>query len=213
MKKLLSVLFVFVMVFALATTVRAKDNITTCSALLDNTIEYARQHGLNGATPVTSGGNNYGVNYMNENIMFTCENLVVSYTKGSSDKGFTVLQYLVGYVAENNSKTDVLSYDDFSTKIFTVLPIANNKTCEQGFSGTLTDDGEDIQSFKIDAKNFGTNTCSSGSGSSSSNTSNKTTETNPKTGVFVPVVGISVLIVASVVCLLWISKKNIYKGL
>ena len=39
------------------------------------------------------------------------------------------------------------------------------------------------------------------------------TESNPKTGVFIPVFGISVLIVGSVICLLWIGKNNVFKGL
>ena len=208
MKKFLGVLFALVMVFALSTKLEAA-TFSSCQNLLDSTISYAESKGLNGAVPASTGsGNTYGVTYMGSDILFNCVNSKVTYTK-SSDYGFTVLQYLVGNVAEKNGKTDVLSYDNFD-QILTQLPIAEKDLCKKGFAGTLTSDGEDIQTFIIDANNFGKDTCSTSS--STTETTTKTTETNPKTGVFVPVVGISVLIVASVVCLLWISKKNIYKG-
>ena len=70
--------------------------------------------------------------------------------------------------------------------------------------------------MKVDAKKI--SLAGEYSSSSSSSTTETTTTTtgdateNPKTGVFVPVVGLSVLIVASVVCLIWISKKNVFKG-
>ena len=63
--------------------------------------------------------------------------------------------------------------------------------------------------LKVDTNNVNL-AGTSNSGSSSSSTSN---ETNPKTGVFVPVFVISVLIIGSVICLIWIGKNNVFKGL
>jgi len=63
--------------------------------------------------------------------------------------------------------------------------------------------------IKIDSKNMSL----TGNRSVTTTTTETSTVTNPKTGVFVPIVGLSVLIIASVVCLLWVSKNNIFRGI
>ena len=63
--------------------------------------------------------------------------------------------------------------------------------------------------LKVDTNNVNL----AGTTTNNNTSSSTSTETNPKTGVFVPVFGISVLIIGSVVCLIWIGKNNVFKGL
>ena len=79
-----------------------------------------------------------------------------------------------------------------------------------GIEGTVGSNDR-FATLKINADKFNldcTNSTSSSSSSTNATTSTDTNVKNPKTGVFVPVAGLSVLIVASVVCLVWISKKS-----
>ncbi|MBR4178614.1 MAG: hypothetical protein IKR57_04625 [Bacilli bacterium] len=212
MKKFLGMLLVFVMVFALSTRVNAA-KFTNCDNILTQTESYVKsQHNL---TDAVFGGSNgsYTVTYQGETIPVTCNNNVIEFNAGTTNYQYatSVMQYLVGSIAYTTGET-YITFDNFYSILDEIFPISLNKSefCKSSIAGEMSSDGSNILKFKIDANNVGTNTCSSSG--TSSNTTNKTTESNPKTGVFVPVVGISVLIVASVVCLLWISKKNIYKG-
>lgn len=62
--------------------------------------------------------------------------------------------------------------------------------------------------LKANASKFNLNCTNKTSSSSSTTTTTEKDVKNPKTGVFVPIAGLSILIVASVVCLVWISKKS-----
>lgn len=87
--------------------------------------------------------------------------------------------------------------------------IANYTYDKCGVEGTVGSNGR-FATFKANASKFNLK-CTNKTSSSSSTTTTTTTEKdvkNPKTGVFVPIAGLSILIVASVVCLVWISKKS-----
>ena len=132
-------------------------------------------------------------------------------TIGSNDT--TILTYLVKAVAEKQG------YDFNAT---TFKGNLSSYTLEKnGVKGAVDSNGK-FTSLELYADCFnldGTNTNCPASGSSTSTTTETRTTTtttttkvdNPKTGVFVPIVGLSVLIVASVVCLVWISKKSVFK--
>lgn len=126
-------------------------------------------------------------------------------TVGSRDYDRLILEYLI------SATSDVLNQGKDGTTI--INNISSYNYTNYGVEGSMS--GSDVSYLTLNIKHLnmqGTNTTSTyttNSGSTSNtNNNNKTTEKNPKTGVFVPVVGLSVLIVASVGCLVWISKKS-----
>lgn len=205
MKKLLGSLFSVLLVFCFALRVNALsssdqkllDSIrNNVQSIVDNEI------GADQITIQTTASENTvtisltGMLEMSFNV--TLKNNIMTYTNAAGDSNETLA---LGYVLKAITDTDGPT-------------IINNSSSytfnENGLE--LTTSSGNITSMKVDAKNA---TLAGGYSSSTSTTeTTTTTETtdNPKTGVFVPVVGLSVLIVASVVCLIWISKKNVFGG-
>ena len=120
---------------------------------------------------------------------------------GERDFDRMILEYIVEAVATVN---DQKVNGSVPTGDSLVNNIANYSYNKHGYEGSLS--GSDVSTLTINLK------CMNLSGNASSCLSNNNVA-NPKTGVFAPVAGLSVLIVASVVCLLWISKKTVYNGL
>ena len=88
--------------------------------------------------------------------------------------------------------------------------IAKYTYAKCGLEGTVGSNDR-FTTFKANANKFNLNCTNKSSSNNSSNSSSSSTTgdvKNPKTGVFVPIAGLSILIVASVVCLVWISKKS-----
>lgn len=212
MKKLLvffGVLFLFVGV------VNAK------SATLDEYVEGAKDYsGISNITVDTSVSGKLTIDA--EGRVLTVDydpskgNLLTYQPDSIGSNDTLVLNNLLGGIAQVQG---VSGYKpaDFRNDIGTYT-LENNAV-----EGTVNSDGKYTylklyaDCFNLDGSG---NTCmssgGSGSGGSSSeettpSTTPSTPTENPKTGVFVPIVGISVLIVASVVCLIWISKKSIFK--
>lgn len=119
-------------------------------------------------------------------------------SQGSGDRSYdtTVLEYIVGATAavRNQNKTGPEIIENLSSYTYK----------KYGIEGTKS--GSDVSTLSINIKKLDL------SGNANIDSSSSTTE-NPKTGVFAPIAGLSVLIIASVVCLLWISKKNVFSGL
>ena len=121
---------------------------------------------------------------------------------------------VLGYLLSATS--DVLNQGTTGSSILNNLSAYNYTN--YGVEGTITDGNVITLTLNIKYLNMaGTNTSSTYNTSSNTNNNNNNnntnnnTEKNPKTGVFVPVFGLSVLIVASVGCLVWLSRKTAVK--
>ncbi len=206
----------FVLVFVFATVVHASahplsDYVTQAGNDSGYTID-TDTTSTPGKIIITAGGMTLTADY-NENGNY------LSYEAGTSAgaNDTTMLLYLLKAIAKVQGES--LTTSEIRENLST-WTIENN-----GITGVYDTSSSKITKVSVYADCFNKagngnsclNSTSSGSNSSSSSTTNtKTTTTtttvnNPKTGVFVPVVGISVLIVASVVCLVWISKKSVFK--
>lgn len=208
MKKLLGGLLSVLLVFCFALRVNALSSSDTkllnniksdVQSIVDNEIGEGQV-----TIGTTASGNTVtisltGILEMSFNV--TLKDNIITYSNASGDSNETLA---LGYILK--AITDV----DGNT----LINNSSNYTFNENGLEIVASSGN-ITSLKVDAKNA---TLSGGYSSSTSTstetTTEKTTETteNPKTGVFVPVVGLSVLIVASVVCLIWISKKNVFGG-
>lgn len=117
---------------------------------------------------------------------------VMSY-EGTNSSATTALNYIINAVSklQNQGKTAEEIKSNISSYTY-----AKNK-----IEGTVDSNGY-YTYLKLDTNNINLSGSSSGG-----------TTVNPKTGVSIPVVGISLLIIGSVVCLIWVGKNNIFKGL
>ena len=223
--KVLGVLFAILMVFGI-TTVNAASMSSSDSKLLkkisDGAAEKARTmiEDIKVTTSVASDGKTVTIKLTSEqmadtmgNLSFkvTLKNNIVTYNAQDVENIELVFPYVLAAIIDNAEGKSTTTSDDATGVIES---ISNYSFSENGIEGTYS--GGVLTYLKVDAAKMklagGYTSSSSSSSSSSSTTTTTTTTENPKTGVFVPVIGLSVLIVASVVCLIWISKKNVFKG-
>ncbi len=219
--RLLGILFAVLMVLGL-TRVNAASMSSSDKTTLNNVASYSQslarsELGLDDITVSTSvktDGQTVDVTVesssMGLTITFpvTLKNNILTYNAVDVNNEGSVIPFLVAAVLNNSGEVKNASQSDANNVINN---ISGYSFSENGIEGTT--EGGNLTYLKADVK-----TLKLSGGYSSSTTTTETTTTttettdNPKTGVFVPVVGLSVLIVASVVCLVWISKKNVFKG-
>ena len=146
-----------------------------------------------------SGGNIVVTSpYLGASLSAKYNDGVLTYSSSeSSETDMLILKYILSSVSA------LYGFDLDGDDIVDELSKYSYDKC--GFSGKYVDDH--FTELKVNINKFNIN-CTNKTSSSTSNTTTKTTVDNPKTGVFVPVAGLSILIVASVVCLIWISKKS-----
>ena len=222
--KILGILLAVLMFFGVG-TVYAKSMSSSDTKLLNKIVNGAKTKAqslvedIDVKAPVGSDGKTVNITVssasMDLTVTFnvTLANNIVTYNGSSDSNVAVVLPYVVAAIMDNVNGVTTTSSSDAESLINS---ISNYSFSENGIEGT-TSDGE-LTYLKVDAAKMklagGYSSSSSSSSDSSSSSTEPKAETteNPKTGVFVPVVGLSVLIVASVVCLIWISKKNVFKG-
>ena len=206
MKKVLGVVVSVLLVFCLAVRVNA---LSTSDQKLLNEVKTKAQE-LAGGMEVTTNisGNTVTISVPDISVSFniTLKDNIMTYDFGGDSNESLVMQFILDAILTlRNQGSD-------ATTVLNNISSYSFKT--HGIEGTA--DAGNATHLKVDAKKI--SLAGEYSSSSSSSTTETTTTTtgdateNPKTGVFVPVVGLSVLIVASVVCLIWISKKNVFKG-
>ncbi len=152
------------------------------------------------------------------NLTIEAASIVLNATYDSSTKEFV---YIPG--SNPGGETTVLDYIVKAiTKLqgFSSVDIRGNMLenptkytySKCGIEGSVESEDFNYTALRLNTDSFNPNcTNSESSSSGSKQTTTTTTDANvknPKTGVFVPVAGLSLLIVASVVCLVWISKKS-----
>ena len=162
----------------------------------------------------------YNNDNINGNLTISAAGSTLTATYNSSTKDFVFVpagsttssgeDQILGVILTALSKLQgfTLEGGDIKSEIATDASKYTYSKC--GLEGTVNSNNK-FATLRVNADKFNldcTNSTSSSSSSTKATTSTDTNVKNPKTGVFVPVAGLSVLIVASVVCLVWISKKS-----
>ena len=212
--KLLGVLFILFVMFSFV-TVNAK------TLTLREIVQQAEAD--NPGVTVTTDPD-YNNDEINGNLTISAAGSTLTATYNSSTKEFVFVpagsttssgeDQILGVILTALSKLQGFSLEGGDIKSEMATDASKYTYSKCGLEGTVNSNNK-FATLKVNADKFNlncTNTSSSSSSSSSSSdkatTSIDTNVKNPKTGVFVPVAGLSVLIVASVVCLIWISKKS-----